>query len=59
MLYREESNFCVSCGAEIPEGSMVCRNCLEDAGKTQEKKKSGRPSVRHPGYLVKERRKRW
>lgn len=24
----ENSNFCVCCGREIPEGAMVCRKCL-------------------------------
>lgn len=23
------SNFCVCCGAEIPEGSMVCNYCID------------------------------
>jgi hypothetical protein len=24
------SNFCVSCGAEIPDGSLVCYGCTKD-----------------------------
>lgn len=27
MKYIEESNFCVCCGVEIPEGTMICNEC--------------------------------
>ncbi len=31
MVKKEiESNFCVICGAPIPEGIMVCPNCEQD-----------------------------
>lgn len=25
----QKSNFCVACGAEIPEGDMICKECKE------------------------------
>ena len=28
LVYEANSNFCVSCGEEIPEGIQVCYNCL-------------------------------
>lgn len=31
------SEFCVCCGAEIPEGRMVCPNCETKPDKEQEK----------------------
>ena len=27
------SNYCVSCGQEIPEGDMICKNCQNEASK--------------------------
>lgn len=32
MFKNEGSNYCVMCGAEIPEGMQVCLNCLYNAG---------------------------
>lgn len=28
--YIENSNFCVCCRREIPEGTIVCRDCLSN-----------------------------
>ena len=46
MNYIEENNCCISCGDIIPEGSQVCKRCLENASKpkrqtvVKEKKRS-------------------
>ena len=28
--YVEESNYCVCCGEEIPEGTMICKQCQKE-----------------------------
>lgn len=30
----KNSNYCVSCGAEIPEGELLCKICLNKANDT-------------------------
>ena len=32
MVLYMDSNKCVSCGCDIPEGSQVCNECLKEAG---------------------------
>jgi len=38
-LVITNDNLCVICGKSIPEGLMVCADCLEDANKAAEAKK--------------------
>lgn len=33
------SNYCICCGAEIPEGTMACKNCNDGYTKTKEIKR--------------------
>ena len=36
-MIRVNDNRCVCCGAQIPEGSMVCVNCQKSAGVHKER----------------------